>query len=149
MITPNQLQEAKQELSNFDLGNFKIPSKINPGEVTDYVVVCIKSKDNRDGTAKIHEAKICYAPVTKWVEMGREKSSGRVTGMFLGMFNKEVILHNPTMPLVIEVKPKAKGLSPTHKGKVKSMVNEGASVEEIATELKQDLDKVKAYAETL
>ena len=146
-VTPNKLQQAIQELSDFDLINFEIPTKIQAGEQSDYVVICVKSKDNSAGTKKIHEARLCYAPVHKWRAMEVEKASGRVKGMFLGMFQKEVILHNPTLPNVKPkaAKPKVKGLSPTHKSKANEMQEQGASAVDIADALGVDLERVEAH----
>tara|TARA_R110000803_G_scaffold101982_4_gene170001 strand:- start:188 stop:643 length:456 start_codon:yes stop_codon:yes gene_type:complete len=146
-ITPNQWQQATQELSSFYLGAFKVPSKIQDGEKAEYVCVCIKSRDNQDGTAKEHSAKVCYAPVQKWREMQQEVRSGRTSGVFLGMFSKVVILHNPTMPLVAESKPKVKGLSPTQKSKIAVFLEDDMTFPEMAEALNVSLERVVAHFE--
>jgi hypothetical protein len=98
-----------------------------------------------DGTAKVHSARLSYAPHDKWREMLIEQKSGRVKGLFNGMYNKVVVLHNPTIPLAAEEKPKVKGLSPTHKSKVKELAAAGVGSLEIASELEIKVERVEAY----
>ena len=128
----------------------EIPKFINKGEAAEYVFVCIKSKDNRDGTAKIHQPSILYAPQGKYNKM--VKDIPRHKGIFNGMFNKVVILHDPTVISIPKAK-KEKGLSPKHKKAVKEMLEAGqgqddAGLHAIAEELGVTFERVKAYIQS-
>jgi len=155
-MKPNQLQQATQELSSLNLGSFSIPSNISTKEKGYYVCVGVKARQSKDGMSTLYEAKTLYAMPSLWQEMEREAKSGRVKGMFLGIFNKIVILHNPTLPMAKEEKPKdkkIKGLSPTHKSKVNAMMEEGKGQDDeglkaIAEELGITFERVKAYIQS-
>jgi hypothetical protein len=183
------MQQAMDELQAFDLGAFKIPNEIQLAETESYVCICIRSRDNTEKTAKIHQAKLCYAPKTKWDWMQAEQKAGR-KGLFGGVFNLVVILHNPTLPntfgmdwqesqaneLLERGKDAAfiaqslgvmqadidkflkakqpKGLSPTQKGQVNKMLESGTAkdaegIAAIAKELNIELDRIKAYVDSL
>ena len=53
-LQPNRLQLATTELKGF-VPVKDIPTSINIGESSEYVFLGIKSKDNKDGTSKVHE----------------------------------------------------------------------------------------------
>jgi hypothetical protein len=147
MIQPNQLAQATQELSNL-IPSEHIPTGINKGEAEGYVFIGIKSRDNASGTAKNHFMKVLYAPVSKYAYM--EKNKHLFGGLFNGMYNKIVILHNPTKPMAAPEKAKSKKLSNVVKGKIKTMFKvDGIPVEEIAKVLELDADKVKEYTSKL
>jgi hypothetical protein len=184
------MQQAMDELQAFDLGAFEIPDEIQLAETESYVCICIKSKDNQEGTAKIHSSRLCYANTDKWAQMNGEIKAKRSKGLFAGLFNKVVILHNPTLPNTfgmdwqenqvnelldrgkdaafiaqnlgvmqsdVEKFLKAKqpkGLSPTQKGQVNKMLENGTAkdaegVAAIAKELNIELDRIKAYVDSL
>lgn len=148
--TPNQLHQATQELKGIDLGGFVIPTEIASGEKSEYVCVCIKSKDNVSGTAKVHHARLCYAPIDKWREMLSAVKAGIVKGVFNGVFNLVVILNNPTMPEVKPKEEKVKELSPIQKKKVNDLMEDGNGQDDeglkaIAKEVNVSFARIKAY----
>ena len=142
IVKPNRLALAIQELNGM-VSASDVPTTINGGEAEGYVFVGVKSSDNQSGTAKVHKAKLLYATLGKHQEMVKMKHV--FNGLFNGMFNKLVILHNPTLPLAAEEKPKVKGLSPTHKSKVKELAAAGVGALEIASELEIKVERVEAY----
>jgi hypothetical protein len=144
-VTPNRLQQAIEELSDFNLPKGSIPKKIHERESLGYVCVGIRSRDNLTGTAKVHNSKIIYSPIGKWEDMEREVAAGRFKGVFNGQFNAVIVLHNPKLPNVKEEKPKVKGLNPKQKSKAKEMKEEGKELLEIALELDVELERVEAY----
>lgn len=149
MIPTNKYKIAVAELATFNLGDYEIPNEIQEAEKNFYVTVCVKSKDNIDGTAKVHQALTRYADRNKWNEM-RRQSTGKnaiFKTAFGGVFNKVVIVHDPTLKTepVNKEEPKKKGLSPTIKSKIKALHLEGKDAEVIATELEKDLELVSAY----
>ena len=143
MITPNRLEQATTELSSLDLGGFKIPKEIQEKEKGYYVCVCVKSRENANKLGHTFSAKLCYAMPSLWQEMNREKESGRVKDVFMGMFEKVVILHNPS------IKEKPNKLNTTTKGKVKKMHEDGIPSEEIAKVLEVDINLVKEHINKL
>ena len=98
------MQTAIQELKGMVKN---IPLLINEGEAQDYVFMCVKSKDTLDGTSKVHSGKVLYASESKYHEMVADIK--RHGGLFNGMFNKIVMLNDPTMLPHIE-DPKKKNL---------------------------------------
>jgi hypothetical protein len=120
-----------------------MPKTINLGESLGYVFIGIKSRDNASGTAKDHFMKVLYAPISKYNYM--EKNRHLFNGLFNGMYNKVVILHDPTKPAAKEAGTKSTGLSPTVKGRVKTMFKDGIPTEEIAKDLDVDLALVVAH----
>ena len=151
MITPNRLKLAEQELATFDFENgYEIPKEIQEAEKEYFVTVCIKSRDNADGTRKVHEGITRYAGRNHWNEMNRQvhgnkQGKGKVfKAIYGGVFNKVVILHNPDLKHA-PVKKEVKGLSPTHKSEAKKMKEEGQSNEDIAEALGVELERVNAY----
>jgi len=151
MIQPNQLAQATKELSNLDLGDYKIPKLIHETEAKyHYVCIGIRSRDALDGMSKIHTARTVYSSINKWQDMKREVTSGRVKTVFNGAFAKVVILNNPTLPASAPKKPKVKDLSPTQKSKVNALMEEGKGQDDeglkaIAKEVGVSFDRVKAY----
>lgn len=97
-VKTNSYDLAVKELAKFDLAGYEIPKEIQKAEENFYVTVCIKSKDNADGTAKIHKAITRYADINKWNQMRRQvQGKGAIfKNFFGGMFNKVVIVHDPT-----------------------------------------------------
>jgi hypothetical protein len=97
MIQPNQLEQATKELSKINLGAFEIPNEISEKQAPYYNCIGVKAAQSKDGMSTTYSAKLLYAMPALWQEMEREAKSGRVKGMFNGVFNKIVILHNPTI----------------------------------------------------
>jgi hypothetical protein len=135
------LQQAISEISGLGIDQSVIPLEIKEAEGKGYVFICVKSKDNQSGTGKVHAPRVLYAPIGKYDQM--VKDIPRFKGLFNGMFNLVVILHDPTLPM--PKKKKAKGLSPTHKSKVKEMLEEGKSAKEIAEALNVSIERVEAH----
>ena len=154
-MTPNRLQQATQELSKYDLQGFEVPKTISEKEKPYYVCVGVKSMTNANGMGMTYTAKTLYAMPSMWQEMEREVKSGRVKGMFNGVFNLIVILNNPTLPEVAESAPekKIKGLSPSQKSLVNAMREEGKGendegLKNIAKEVGVSFERVKAYIQS-
>jgi hypothetical protein len=84
-------------LSKTNLGSFEVPTEIQAKESAYYVCVGIKAAQSTDGMSTTYSAKLLYAMPSLWQEMDREAKSGRVKGFFNGVFNKIVILHNPSI----------------------------------------------------
>jgi hypothetical protein len=99
-LQPNLLKLATQELSGIVEAKH-IPKTINLGESLGYVFIGIKSRDNASGTAKDHFMKVLYAPISKYNYM--EKNRHLFGGLFNGMYNKVVILHDPTIGICLTV----------------------------------------------
>jgi hypothetical protein len=125
----------------------KIDFLINEGEEKGYVYIAIKTKDSPDGMSKIHGATKLFAPQSMHDQM--TKDIPLFKGLFNGMYNKIVILHDPTMPNVEPKETGAKKMSNVAKGKIKTMFKDGMPVEEIAMALDLDLEKVKEYTSKL
>ena len=124
---------------------------INEGEATGYVYLGIKTKDSADGMRKIHGATKLFAPPSKHHQMLKNAHlfGG---GLFNGMYNKMIILHDPSLPAHVEKQPKkeVRGLSPTQKSKVNAMMEEGKGendegLKAIGKELNISFDRLKAY----
>ena len=144
-MKPNRLAQATQELSNLNLNGFVIPTDYPPeGMDKYYICVGIKSSDSVDKMSKIHKARTVSASINQWSKMQRQVKQGFVKKIFVGMYDKIVILHDPT----IKEQPKknlVKGLSPTHKSKVKELAAAGVGALEIASELEIKVERVEAY----
>ena len=149
----NKYKEAVQELSNLDLGSFVIPKEGNAHEVegreAHYHYVCIKSHDNRDKTAKIHTAVLQLLSISDYHKQTKQIKDGTFKSFFAGLYNKIVMLHDPTMKPKAETKEETKGLSPTQKSKVKTMLGEGHTTKDISLELDIELERIEAYTSTL
>jgi len=157
MVTPNQLEQATQELSEYNLQGFKIPQKINETEAKyHYNCIGIRAIDAKDGLSKIMTAKVVHSTVNKWQDMEAEVNSGRVKTLFGGAFKKVVVFNNPNLPMVENEEPKElKPLANTHKGKVNKFVAEFGhpdNEEDLAELVKLvgvEEARVKAYLETI
>jgi len=156
-MKPNQLQQATQELSSLNLGSFSIPDSFPvDGMKNHYICIGVKAKQSADKMSTIHTAKRLSADINQWRKMERQVKQGVFKSMFAGMYNKIVILHNPTLPMAKEEKlkeKKVKGLSPTHKSKVNAMMEEGKGQDDeglkaIAEELNISFERVKAYVQS-
>ena len=148
-MKPNRLNQATQELNGIIKAS-EVPSTINSGEASGYVYIVVKSKDNLDGTAKMHDTKMIYAPIDKHKAMVLEIP--RYRGLWNGMFNKVVILHDPTLPNVVEEPEEkdVKDLSPSQKSKVNAAMAEGKGQDDeglkaIGKEFNISFDRLKAY----
>jgi hypothetical protein len=149
MIQPNKLKQAQQELATISFNNgFEIPEEINEKEAK-YYYACIgvKAKDSKDGFTKLYEGALLWANVNKWMKMKRQIKEGVFKREFGNMYDKIVILHDPTIKPKATPKatPKTKDLSPTQKKKVNALVEEGLTVEGIAEQLNLDIKRIKAY----
>jgi hypothetical protein len=136
---------AQQELATISFHNgFEIPEEIQKrGSDSVYQCIGIKAYDSADGFTKLYHGRVLTANTNMWNKMQRHLKKGIYKGLFNNMFDKVVILHDPT------IKPKkkkeVKNLSPQNKGKVKTMFGDGMSAEEIAAELNQPLNAVEKY----
>lgn len=138
-MKPNRLALAIQELSGM-VAMSDVPTTIQSGEAGGYIFIGVKSSDNQSGTAKVHKAKMLYAPINKYNDM--LKTQHVFNGIFNGMFNKLVMLHDPTIPAVKEV---TKKISNIDKGKIKTMHSNGLPSDEIAATLGLEVEKVEEY----
>jgi hypothetical protein len=146
MTQPNKLQQAKAELANLTFSNgFEIPEEIQDVEAKHYYAcIGIKAKDTADGFSKTYNGRLLWAGMNKWNKMKRQIQQGVFKKEFADMFDKIIILHDPTMKPKA-VKPKVKALSPTHKKAVNDMVSESKTVEEIAAALDIEVERIEAY----
>lgn len=154
MIPCNNLAQAVKELATFNLQGYEPRQEIQEAEKGHYLCACIMSRDNADGTAKIHEVKEVFANQKKWFQMEEQVKHKIVKGMFNGMFNRVVILHNPTLkeaPKTEKPKPETttKSLSPAQKKAVKEMLEQGAGVQEIAHDLQIEVERIEAFTASL
>ena len=153
-ITPNRSAQATQELKGIAIN--KIDFLINEGEATGYVYIGIKTKDSQDGMSKVHGATKLYAPTDMHNRMKKDVEVSKIVkGLFNGMYNKMIILHDPTMPMHVEEpkKKELKGLSPIQKSKVNAMMEAGQGSDDeglkaIGKELNISFDRLKAYLKT-
>ena len=148
-LQPNRLQLAIAELNGI-IKSSDVPTTINVGEAGGYVFIGIKSSDNQSGTAKIHKGKMLYAPISKYEYM--KKHTIVFGGLFNGMFNQLVLLHDPTIP-VVEPKKEVKDLSPKQKKAVNDLMEEGKGqddegLKEIAEQVGVSFERVKAYIQS-
>lgn len=142
------MNQAVQELPTDSLGTYVIPTEIDAKAAENhYWLVCVKATDSKDKMSKIFSYKTRVIHINQWNKITRQVSKGIFKQPFGDIFNKVVVLHNPTLapaPLKKE-EPKKKGLSPTIKSKIKALHLEGKEAETIATELEKDLELVSAY----
>ena len=126
---------------------------INEGEAMEYVYIGIKSKDTQDGMGKIHGATKLFATIEMNARM--VKDIPLLKGLFNGMYQKVIMLHDPTLPAT-KVEPKAKkekGLSPTQKSAVNALLEEGKGKDDeglnfIAEEVGITMTRLKAYIQS-
>lgn len=147
MITPNQLEEAKAELSKIHLGSFVIPREIQEkGSKNHYQCIGVRAKDSKDGFSKDYYCKKLSCDINQWNKMGRQIKQGVFKRYFADVFTKIVILHNPTKPTK-KVKPKVKGLSPKQKGEVKELLEGDAFInsEAIAEKVGVSIERIEAF----
>jgi len=111
----------------------------------EFVYIGIKTKDSPDGMSKIHGSTKLFAPVDMNARM--VKDIPLFKGLFNGMYNKVIMLHDPSLPAtpLKKEEKKAKGLSPTHKAKVKEMIEEGKGTIQIAEALNVSTERIEAY----
>lgn len=146
MIQPNRLKQAQQELQTINFSNgFEIKEEIQPKEAK-YYYVCIgvRARDSADGFSKNYNGKYLYATISKWNKMKREVKQGFFKIEFGDIYDKIIVLHDPTLKPA-KVEKKVKALSPKHKKAVNELVEEGKGVEEIATILEIETERIKAY----
>ncbi len=149
MIQPNRYKQAVQELATIDLGSFVIPDEIQEnGSKNHYYCIGVKARDSKDGFTKLYSCKKLSCDINQWNKMGRQVKQGVFKQPFADIYDKIIILHNPTD------KPKAKKeapkkLSPSIKGKIKKLVAEGKNSTDIAEELKADIGLVREYINKL
>jgi DNA-binding NarL/FixJ family response regulator len=130
------------------LVGFEIPKEYPKESLKNhYICIGIKSKDSADGMQKVHSARMLGAGLNFWHKMQRQVKAGTFKSMFAGIYDKIVILHNPTLPMAKEEpkEKKVKGLSPKHKSKVKEMLEAGEEVATIAEELSVSIERIEAY----
>lgn len=143
MIQPNKLMQAKAELANLTFNNgFEIPEEIKERESKiGYLCIGVKAKDSSDGFNKLYNGHLLSAGLNRWHKMKRQIKQGVFKKEFADMFDKIIMLHDPTLKPVEEIKD----LSPKQKKAVKDLVEVGMSVEDISKELGYDIKRIKAY----
>jgi hypothetical protein len=147
-MKPNKYSQAAQELQTIQFSNgFEIPTEINEKEAKlGFFCIGVKAKDSNDGFSKVYNGHLLTAGFNRWNKMKRQIKQGVFKIEFADMFDKIIILHDPT---IAPKKEEPKGLSPKQKGKVKELLSEGKELNDIAKDLKVDLVRVEAYAKTL
>jgi hypothetical protein len=145
MTQPNKLKQAQQELATISFSNgFEIPTEIKEeGSDKAYICIGVKAADSADGFTKVYTGKLLTANQNMWNKMQRLVKQGIYKSLFAGIFDKIVMLHDPTYKPKKEEKPK--GLSPKQKGQVNKLVEENKSVEEIAEITGFDLVKINMH----
>ena len=105
MIPANKYKTAVKELATIQLQQgFEIPSEVENCDAPFYHTICVKSRDTADGMGKIHHARIIKTGFNDWQKMEAQIKAGTFKAMHGGMFNKVVVLHDPT----IKEEPKEK-----------------------------------------
>ena len=153
MIPCNRYKEAVQELAVYNLQGFEPREEIQEAEKNHYLCICVLATDSADGMYKNYEAKEVFCTEKKWLQMQDQVKTQMVSGIFNGMFNKVVILHNPNAKLASKVEPKkteaTKQLSPAQKKAVKEMFEVGTGAVEIANDLQIEVERVEAFIKTI
>jgi len=150
-VIPNKLQLAQQELPTNQLGNFIIPTEIDAKAAKNhYWLICVKATDSADKMNKVFSYKKRVISIKQYNRIERQVNEGIFKQMFGAVFNKVVILHNPTLPFEKvedkkEEKKKVKALSNIAKGKANGLKEKGLSNEEIAKELEVELERVDGH----
>jgi hypothetical protein len=146
MIQPNRLKQAQQELATINFSNgFEIPEEVKEKDSKlGYICIGVKAKDSADGFSKNYNGHLLTAGLNRWNKMKRQIKQGVFKQEFADMFDKIVLLHDPTLKPA-KVEKKVKALSPKHKKAVNELVEEGKGVEEIATILEIEAERIKAY----
>jgi DNA-binding NarL/FixJ family response regulator len=146
MIQPNRLKQAEQELQTINFSNgFEIPEEIKANESKiGYICIGVKARDSSDGFSKIYNGYLLKASLNRWHKMKRQIEQGVFKKEFADMFDKIVLLHDPSIKPK-KTAPKPKALSPKHKKAVNELVEEGKTVEEMAAILEIEVDRIKAY----
>ncbi len=146
MIQPNCLELARKELQTITFNNgFKIPTEIKDIEAQHYYAcIGVRARDSNDGFTKIYDGAMLWASRNKWNKMKRQISQGVFKREFADVYDKIIILHNPTKPVA---KPKPKGLTTAQKTKITKLFKKDMSAEEIAETLEVELALVTAHIE--
>jgi hypothetical protein len=155
-MKPNQLAQVTQELAAINLGQFKIPKEIQvKGSNNHYYCIGVRSRDSKDGFSKDYYAKVLSCDVNQWRKMAKQVKDGVFKLVFADVYDRIVLLHNPTLPMHVEEpkKKELKGLSPIQKSKVNAMMEQGQGSDDeglkaIGKELNISFDRLKAYLKT-
>ena len=143
-VKPNKYQVAVKELPT-NTGTYEMPQEIDAKAAKNhYWLVCIKATDAKNGMDKIYSFKTRVISINQFNKMQRQVDKGIFKQLFGDIFNKVIVLHNPTLKAA-PVKKEVKGLSPTHKSEAKKLKEEGQSNEDIAEALGLELERVNAY----
>jgi hypothetical protein len=116
------------------------------GSKNHYYAIGVRASDSKDGFSKVYSAKVKSCDINQWNKMGRQIKQGQFNRPFGDIYDKIIVLHNPT------VKPKKdapKKLSPKSKGDIKKLLADGKNSTDIATALKADLGLVREYIKKL
>jgi hypothetical protein len=152
-IPCNRYDEAVKELAMYKLIGFEPRTEIQEAEKNRYLCICVLATDSPDGMSKNYEAKETFCTEKKWMQMHDQIKTGMVSGVFNGMYNKVVILHNPNAKLASKAEPKktetTKQLSPAQKKAVKEMFEVGTGAVEIANDLQIEVERVEAFIKTI
>jgi hypothetical protein len=145
MIQPNKLKQAQAELQTINFSNgFEIPTEISEKEAKHYYAcIGVRAKDSSDGFSKLYQGKVLWATINKWMKMKRQIKEGVFKREFGDMFDKIILLNDPTYKA--SKQEKVKDLSPKQKGEVNKLKEEGKTLEEISTITGYDIKRIKAY----
>jgi hypothetical protein len=103
MATKTSLySQAVKELATTPDPSFEIPKEIQDSEKDYYVFIGVISKDNANGTQKIHEYGLQFMH-----EADKQKQDNQIKNKIFGayfadMYNKIVLLHDPKQKAAIE-----------------------------------------------
>lgn len=144
-VKPNKYQIAAKELP-INTGTYEMPQEIDAKAAKNhYWLVCIKATDAKNGMDKIYSFKTRVIPMNQFNKMQRQVDKGIFKQLFGDIFNKVIVLHNPTLKAAPIEKPTVKDLAPKHKAEAKKLKEEGQSNEDIAEALGIELERVQAY----
>ena len=145
MIQPNKLKQAQAELQTIKFNNgFEIPTEIKEeGADKHYIFIGVKARDTQDGFSKLYIGKKLVASMNQYNKMRRMIEKGLYKTAFAGIYDKAIMLHDPTFKAPKE--EKVKDLSPKQKGEVNKLKEEGKTLEEISTITGYDVKRIKAY----
>jgi hypothetical protein len=122
-----------------------VPEEVNAlGINNHYVFIGVKARDTSDGFSKIYTGKLLVASMNQYNKMRRMVEKGQYKTPFAGIFDKVVLLHDPTLKPA-KKEEKVKALSPKQKGEVNKLLAESKSIEEISTITGYDVKRIKAH----
>jgi hypothetical protein len=146
MIVPNRLAQAIKELGNKKADSFEVPEKIQEqGSKNHYHCIGVRSSDTKDSFDKVYSCKVLVCGINQWRKMQRQIKAKVFAIPFGDVYNRIIILHNPTL-----APAKVKELSDKQKTKVDGLMEEGKGIDDeglrlIAKEVGASFERVNAY----